>query len=333
MIVNSTDDTTKGPGTGNKSRQAREASEQMPRNILRHNHCDIWAFGFGRQRLKDQAVDVPNNTCRVPLLTLYSFDQLRVGQLSEALFGFLPSFLPSVLCTYVIIIPPLFLSRHKQPALVRFSKPSPTFVTTIGLMASKPAMRLTRVLRSAHFVRPVPRIPTVQFPTTCRAYSTDPPDAPLLQKLKGELKAAMRAKDKPRLQVLRAVMSANLNASKTSSPITTDLQLVGLMRKLQQNGKDAISEASAAGREDLVEKEQQQVDILGEYVANSGIETMGEAELKALVVEAIEASKSAGNETSKMIFGDAMKRLNVTLSGKDVDKKGLVGMIKDIVGQ
>lgn len=201
-------------------------------------------------------------------------------------------------------------------------------------MASTPAMRLARVLRSSQLAQPMRRLPTVQLRTACRAYSTDAEDAPppLLSKLKGDLKTAMRAKDAPRLQVLRAVISANLNASKTSSPIRTDAQLVGLLRKLQQAGKDSMADAKAAGREDLVEKEQQQISILDEYVASSGVQSLGEAELKAMVQDAIDASKSAGTAT-KSIMGDVMKRMAGALEGKDVDRKALGKMVGEMTKQ
>lgn len=167
-----------------------------------------------------------------------------------------------------------------------------------------------------------------------RAYSTSTEDAPppFLQKLKGDLKTAMRAKDAPRLSVLRSIMSANLNASKTSSPIRTDVQLVALIRRIQKNAQDAAADAKAAGREDLVEKENVQIRILDDYLAGSGVQTLGEAELKALIQEAIDASKGAGT-AAKSLMGDVMKRISGSLEGKDVDRKAVANMVKELSGQ
>ncbi|PHH85917.1 hypothetical protein CDD83_10995 [Cordyceps sp. RAO-2017] len=167
-----------------------------------------------------------------------------------------------------------------------------------------------------------------------RLYSADAPDAPppLLQKLKGELKSAMRAKDAPRLAVLRAVMSANLNASKTTSPIKTDVQLVGLMRRIQKAAREAADEAQAAGREDLVDKEKQQIRIMDEYLADSGVQSLGEAELATLAQQAIEASQGAGT-AAKALVGDVMKRLAAALEGKDVDRKQVAALVKKLTSQ
>ncbi|KAH7206180.1 hypothetical protein DER44DRAFT_327087 [Fusarium oxysporum] len=196
-------------------------------------------------------------------------------------------------------------------------------------MSAKQSMQLFRALRMSQ--------PTLRQPinrvSVCRFYSTPTEDAPppLLSKLKTDLKTAMRAKDTPRLTVLRAIMSANLNASKTSTPIKTDVQLVALIRKIQKSSQDAAAEAKAANREDLVQKEEDQIKVLDEYLANSGVESLTEAQLKAMVQDAVEASKAAGTQ-AKSIMGDVMKRLSGALEGKDVDRKELAKMVKELTG-
>lgn len=141
----------------------------------------------------------------------------------------------------------------------------------------------------------------------------------------------MRAKDAPRLSVLRAIMSASLNASKTSSPVRTDVQLVALMRRIQKSVQDAAADAENAGRDDLVRKEADQLRVLDEYLAGSGVRTVDEAELRSLVHEAVEASRGAGTAT-KSLVGDVMKRLAVALEGKDVDRKAVADMVRHAVG-
>ncbi|KAL3965454.1 hypothetical protein ACCO45_002458 [Purpureocillium lilacinum] len=142
----------------------------------------------------------------------------------------------------------------------------------------------------------------------------------------------MRAKDAPRLSVLRAIMSANLNASKTATPIKTDVQLVALIRKIQKSALDAAAEAQAAGRQDLVDKENEQARILDGYLADSGVQSLGEAELKALVQDAVEASRAAGT-AAKSLMGDVMKRLAGALEGKDVDRKQVASLVKELTSQ
>lgn len=65
----------------------------------------------------------------------------------------------------------------------------------------------------------------------CRTYAAPPsatsvPASPLLFKLKGDLKTAMKEKDTNRLNVLRGIIADVTNSAKTSNPIKTDMQLV-----------------------------------------------------------------------------------------------------------
>ncbi|KYK59190.1 hypothetical protein DCS_00320 [Drechmeria coniospora] len=190
------------------------------------------------------------------------------------------------------------------------------------------ALRWTQPTRQLHCsAQTTSRGPTQRW----RLYSTASQDGapPFLQKLKGDLKAAMRAKDAPRLSVLRAIMSANLNASKTATPISTDVQLVALVRKIQKAAHDAAAEAKAVGRQDLVDKENEQARILEAYISESGVQSLGEAELKGLVENAVEASVSAGT-AAKSLVGDVMKRLTSALEGKDVDRKRVAKLVKEL---
>lgn len=174
-----------------------------------------------------------------------------------------------------------------------------------------------------------PRFATRQL-LAVRKYSDDAAAIPpLLAKLKGDLKTAMRAKDAPRLAVLRAVMAANLNASKTASPIRTDVQLVALMRSIQKGHEESAAEAKTAGREDLVEKETLQIGVLESYLADSGVQTLGEAEIKAAVEEAIKGASDAG-VAGKALVGDVMKRLKSVFDGKDVDRKAVANLVKEL---
>ncbi|KAH7328377.1 Yqey-like protein-domain-containing protein [Stachybotrys elegans] len=181
-----------------------------------------------------------------------------------------------------------------------------------------PARAVTRVA--------IPRLPR----STPRFYSaaTDDAPPPLLSKIKADLKTAMRAKDAPRLAVLRAIMSANLNASKTASPIRTDVQLVGLIRKLQRSANDSVAEAKEAGRDDLVEKEMEQIRVYDQYLADSGVAKVTQEELQALVSSTVDTvSKEAKNANA--VMGEVMKRVKAALEGKDVDLSEIPKMVKE----
>jgi len=106
---------------------------------------------------------------------------------------------------------------------------------------------------------------------------------PLMAKIRSDLKAAMRAKDTTRLNVLRAIISETNNASKTSSPIRTDLQLLSLIRKRLAAAKDAGQQFLAANRSDLKEKEDKQIEVLQEYAGR--VQTVSIEEIRQAVFE------------------------------------------------
>ena len=170
-----------------------------------------------------------------------------------------------------------------------------------------------------------------------RAYSAEAaPTPPLLQKLKGDLKTAMRARDAARLTVLRGVLSATLNASKTSSPVTTDAQLVALMKKTRAASLEAAAEFSGAGRADLADGERAQIAILDEYVASSGVEEVPTDELRALAAGVVAAlTAEAQLQGGKARVGDVMKKLLAPggpLDGKSVDRAELAMIVREVVG-
>jgi len=176
-------------------------------------------------------------------------------------------------------------------------------------------------------IRPAPSTPLRW--SVPRAYSTEASPPPLLAKLKGDLKGAMKAKDSARLAVLRAVLAATLNASKTASPITTDAQLVALLRKHRRASEDAAAEFRNAGRQDLVDNEEGQIRVLEEYT--SGFKQLGKQELRAVVEPVVTAVLAEGIEKP---FGVIMKRIldkNGPLAGQSFDGAQLGGIVKDII--
>lgn len=162
-----------------------------------------------------------------------------------------------------------------------------------------------------------------------RCYSAEAAAAPppLLSKLKADLKTAMRAKDAPRLTVLRNVLAATTNAAKTSSPIKTDIQLIMLMRKTAKGNQEALEEAKAANRQDLIEKEEAQLRVIDEYVAGTGVKIVEEDELRAIVEDVVQRSegKKQGDITKELMSKDW------AAEGKIVDKGALGKLLQEVL--
>ncbi|KAK1997156.1 GatB/YqeY domain-containing protein [Colletotrichum falcatum] len=191
-------------------------------------------------------------------------------------------------------------------------------------MASRSSARLLQTLRPT-----VPGRAAAAPLRALRLYSSDaaPAQPKLLSTLKNDLKTAMRAKDAPRLSVLRSVLSATNNAAKTDSPIATDAQLVALLRKTQRATQEAAAQFRTAGRDDLADKEDLQAKVMAEYIATSGVVTVTEADVRVLIQKAIDDGAAAG----KGGLGDVMRLINVAIQGKDleIDRKRVADLVKD----
>ncbi|TKA79081.1 hypothetical protein B0A55_02520 [Friedmanniomyces simplex] len=120
----------------------------------------------------------------------------------------------------------------------------------------------------------------------------------------------MQQKDKPRLAIVRSLLADVTNAAKTSSPVQTDMQLLSLLRKRATAAQTAKAEFAGAGRQDLVEQEEQQAKVL---------EDVRDAVQR--VVEEGKAVLAAGGKAANM--GDVLKKLlgaGGSLEGKNVER-------------
>ncbi|KAI1205749.1 GatB/YqeY domain-containing protein [Annulohypoxylon truncatum] len=218
------------------------------------------------------------------------------------------------------------------------------------MAALRPSPRFAeRLLARTRLASPTsPRLlpmPTSQIcSSSARFYSSDapPPPPPLLKKFKSDLKAAMRAKDAPRLSAIRSILNAVTNASKTKSPITSDVQLVSLLRKSISQSVEARDSFANAGRDDLVYTENAEIAVLEEYLAQSGVKTLSPEALAGVVAGAVEAAGGSGGGggggggAEKAIFGAVMKTLFAPggpLDGVDVDKAQVAELVKESVAK
>ena len=185
----------------------------------------------------------------------------------------------------------------------------------------------------------------------CWRYSsisaTDAPAPPLLLKLRADLKNAMRSKDTARyvcrqglmvigsrlnnysLNVLRGVLVDVTNASKTSNPIKTDLQLASILRRKSTASKAAAEEFASAKREDMTAKEMEQVEILNGYA--SSVETLSEEEMRAAITSLVAEVRKDGKSVNLGSIIKALVGPGGSLAGKPVDNAALARIAKEML--
>jgi len=138
----------------------------------------------------------------------------------------------------------------------------------------------------------------------------------------------MQAKDTNRLSVLRSLLTQTLNASKTSTPINTDLQMLALLRKSANASRLASKEFKGAGRQDLAEKEESQLKIMEEYA--DAVETVGDEDIMAAVKGVVDKMRDEG---ATIQMGEVMKRVLAPeiLGEKPVARGDVAKIVKQVL--
>ena len=121
----------------------------------------------------------------------------------------------------------------------------------------------------------------------------------LKERISDDVKAAMRSKDKERLAVLRQITAAVKQREVDERAELDDDQVLAVIEKLVKQHRDSIQQYGDAGRDDLVQKEQFEVDIIQEYLP----EALGEAELDALIEQVITETGASSPKEMGQVMG------------------------------
>jgi uncharacterized protein YqeY len=132
----------------------------------------------------------------------------------------------------------------------------------------------------------------------------------LKDRITEDMKAAMRAKDAPRLSTIRMLLAACKQKEVDERVELDDAAVIGLVDKLIKQRKDAISQFAAAGRQDLADKESAEVVVLEGYLPQRLDAEQIAAEVRALVdALAAELGREPGPGEMGRVMGAAKARL------------------------
>ena len=146
----------------------------------------------------------------------------------------------------------------------------------------------------------------------------------LFDQISNDIKEAMKAKDKVRLETLRNVKKVFLEAKTApgANDTLTDNALK-LIQKLVKQGKDSAEIYKGQGRADLAEGELAQVSVLEAYLPKQMSEAELEAALKAIIAE---VGATSAKDMGK-VMGTATKRLAGQAEGRAISAK-----VKELLG-
>lgn len=141
----------------------------------------------------------------------------------------------------------------------------------------------------------------------------------ILDRVNEDLKAAMKAKDKVRLRTLRSLRSALTNKEieqreEGTETVLSDQDELAVVRKQVKQRKDSVEQYREAGRDDLVQKEEEEIDVLEEYLPAQ----MSDDELADHLDSIIEDVGATSMEDMGPVMGRAMNELRGRVDGNRV---------------
>lgn len=143
----------------------------------------------------------------------------------------------------------------------------------------------------------------------------------LQERINEDLKVYMKSKDTFKLGVVRMVKGAvQLEKINLKREELSDEEIIKLISKQIKMRKDSIAEFTKAGRDDLVQQNEKEIDVLKEYMP----EEMSEEEVINIINEAI--SSTGASNIKEM--GKVMREVTPKVSGR-FDMGRVSSIIKD----
>jgi uncharacterized protein len=125
-------------------------------------------------------------------------------------------------------------------------------------------------------------------------------------KINNDLKEAMKARAEVRLRSIRAIKAALLIAKTSGANIELSADdEIKLLQKMVKQRKDSLSIFEQQGRVELAQVEREEIDIIESYLPQQ----LGEAEIEAIVREAIATTGASSVKDMGKVMGVASKQV------------------------
>ena len=142
----------------------------------------------------------------------------------------------------------------------------------------------------------------------------------LTKQIVADLTAAMKAQDANRTSTLRMVKAAMMNRQIEKGSELDDDDMQKLPRSLVKQRRDSIEQYEKAGRQELVDKEKAEIEVIETYLPQAA----SQEEIEQAVVAAIAETGAS----SMRDMGKVMKAVQAALAGKNADGKLVSEVVK-----
>lgn len=141
----------------------------------------------------------------------------------------------------------------------------------------------------------------------------------LKTRIQEDMKIAMKAQEKARLGAIRLILAAIKQCEVDERILVDDQRVLAILDKMLKQGRESLAQYQAAGRQDLVEKEQLELDIIHHYMPAA----LSDTEIEQLITEAI----TVVGAKSIQEMGKVMAHLKPQIQGR-ADAAQVSGKVK-----
>ena len=138
----------------------------------------------------------------------------------------------------------------------------------------------------------------------------------LKQKLQEDLKSSMKNKDTNKKSVITLIRASIKQYEVDNRVELGDEEITDLIAKQLKQTRDSRDEFAKAGREDLVEKADAEIEILKEYLPQQ----LSEEELNEIVISTISEVGATSMKDMKNIMSSIMPKVKGRADGKLINE-------------
>jgi len=137
----------------------------------------------------------------------------------------------------------------------------------------------------------------------------------IFDRLKDDLKEAMKSKDTLTRDTIRLLMSAKKQIEVDERRDVSEDEMIKIIQKAVKQREDAISFAKDGGRDDLVEANEKEIAILQKYLPKQ----LSDEELTSAVQEIVTKVGATSMKDMGKVMGVATKELSGKADGKRIN--------------
>jgi len=138
----------------------------------------------------------------------------------------------------------------------------------------------------------------------------------LEEKLVEEMKQAMKTNDKIRLSTIRLIRSSIKNREFELRRKLEDEDIFKVIQGMVRKGEESIEQFQAGGRNDLVEKEKMEIEILKSFLP----QPLSQAEMIRIIDETIQETQASSLKDLGKVMKAVMPRLGGKADGKVINQ-------------